>query len=369
MHYKDILSNLIAIDSHTDKDTLECVHWIQNYLDSYNISSKLIYNPTKTRASLFANIGDGRQAMVFNGHLDTVPVYEPNWATNPFVLEKHDGKFFGRGVCDMKGAIACSLSLVPYFVKNKHNVGFLFTHDEEKAGKGIKESLADKELLHYLQNSAGVVVMEPTQRHLVFKHKNVGSMTVDVKGKSAHSSNPANGIDALKFSIKIAELFYNTLEEHKEIDSSFDVPWSTGIISQIHAGEAVNVVPDNALMKMSVRFMSDNARDIFIKEYVKRAQLLQQDIPGLVMNINVKPGLPALQQYKSKFANDWPFTRAQNVSYYTEAGRFSEQKINTVLFGPGNIAQAHTDNEYIAISELEGFVSDLQTIVSKNKTR
>lgn len=369
MNSKQILSELISIDTHTDKDTLEAVQWVEQYLQSYGIEIKRIYNPAKTRASLYASIGSEDNAIVFNGHLDTVPALVENWQSPPLVLTEQKDLFYGRGVCDMKGSVAASLSLVPQFIRNKANIGFLFTHDEEKAGNGCKEVLADPDVLERLAKSNGVIVMEPTSRHVVSQHKNVGSVSITINGRSAHSSNPALGIDAVAFLVKAANLFYTTLEEYKEIDNSFDVPTSTGIISKIQGGQAVNIVADTATFKCSVRFMTDRARNNFINVYCQRLRQLEKITSGLKFDIKVGSGLPALNVISEKFVNMLPFQRAKNASYYTEAGRFCENNIPAVVFGPGNIAQAHTDNEFIEKKEIEKYMNDLLRIVSLHKSR
>ena len=369
MNCKQILSELISIDTHTDKDTLEAVQWIEQYLQSYGIETKRIYNPAKTRASLYASIGSADGAIVFNGHLDTVPALAGNWQSHPLVLTERNALFYGRGVCDMKGSIAASLSLVPQFIKNRANISFVFTHDEEKAGNGCKEVLADPDVFESLTKANGVVVMEPTNRLVVLQHKNVGSISTTIKGRAAHSSNPALGIDAVAFLVKVANLFYTTLEEYKEVDNSFEVPTSTGIISKIQGGQAVNVVADTASLKCSVRFMTDKARNNFIDVYCQRLRLLEQTINGLKFDIKVGSGLPALNIISENFIDNIPFQRAKNASYYTEAGRFCEHNIPAIVFGPGNIAQAHTENEFIEKNELENYMNDLLRIILVNKSR
>ena len=137
------------------------------YLQKYGIEARLIYNSTKTRASLYANVGKEKGAIVLNGHLDTVPAMPENWEVPPLTLTEYNGKFVGRGVCDMKGAIAASLSLVPKFIKEKANISFIFTHDEEKAGRGCREVLAEQESKETLAKASGVIVMEPTNRRVV----------------------------------------------------------------------------------------------------------------------------------------------------------------------------------------------------------
>ncbi len=362
MEVKRILSDLVNIDTHTDKDTFDAVNWVQQYLLSYGVESKLVYNPAKTRASIYANIGKVDKAIILNGHLDTVPANSDNWQYNPFSLTEKNGLYIGRGVCDMKGSIAAALSLVPYFIKQQANIGFVLTHDEEKTGRGCIEVLNDRDVKASLDKAAGVVVMEATDRKLIARHKNVGSVSLTMNGKAAHSSNPVLGVDSIFYLVQAANIFYSTLDEYKEVDSSFEVPTSTGIISKVQGGQAVNVVADSAMLKSSVRFMTDKARDVFLNVYCNRIKQLQREIPGLTVEIKRSAGLPALNMISKDFTNSLPFPHAKNASYYTEAGRFCEYGIPAVIFGPGNIAQAHADDEFIFVKELESFISDLMCL-------
>lgn len=236
------------------------------------------------------------------------------------------------------------------------------THDEEKVGRGCIEVLKDRDVKASLDKVAGVVVMEATDRKLITRHKNVGFVSLTMNDKAAHSSNPVFGVDSIFYLVQAANIFYSTLDEYKEVDSSFEVPTSTGIIFKVQGEQAVNVVADSAMLKSSVRFMTDKARDVFLNVYCNRIKQLQREIPGLTVEIKRSAGLPALNMISKDFTNSLPFPHAKNASYYTEAGRFCEYGIPAVIFGPGNIAQAHADDEFIFVKELESFISDLMCL-------
>lgn len=362
--YEKILSDLISIDTQSDKSILDLVDYICRYFKSYNVWHTVIYNPERTRASVFAKIGSGNNPVVFSGHMDTVSADAKNWDTNPFVLTRCANKYIGRGVTDMKGAIAVALSMVPYFIENNCDVGFIFTHDEETHYNAITQVLDQDIVMDYLRNARGVIVMEPTMRQIVVRHKNVLDINTVITGRTVHSSNPLNGIDAIYHGICISEIFYALLKECSTQDDSFTVPYPTGIIGTINGGSALNVVPDYAHIGASVRFMSNKALENFISLYRARVSEYIATNNGVQVEINTVSFAPSLESIESKFFENLPFEHALNVSYCTEAGYFSSHGIPTIVYGPGDISDAHTDNESILISQLDGFASDLQTIAS-----
>ena len=134
MTYLDILSALIGFDTTTRRDTLEAVEWARDYLSGYGVTSRLVYNAAGARATLVATVGDGDESgPILSGHLDVVPADDPGWTFPPFSLTERDGKFYGRGTSDMKGAIAVALARVPDFLRRGRKVHLVLSHDEEVA--------------------------------------------------------------------------------------------------------------------------------------------------------------------------------------------------------------------------------------------
>ncbi len=372
MTYIDILAKLIAFDTTTSKDTLEAVTWVEQYLKTCGMSVCLVYNQHKTRASLIASF-EGNSTdknLIFSGHLDVVPAINKAWNTNPFMLTQKNDLLFGRGTSDMKGGIAVMLSLVPVLIQRKKNFTIILTHDEEVTINGIKEVLADTTTLELIKHAKGCMVLEPTLSNIILGHKTASSASLEIKGKPAHSSNPKLSVNALFYAVEIYKIFYElTAQLDKTQDNDFDIPYSVADVLILKGGEAINVMPDTASLTYTCRFISEKAEQIFLDELERRINDYVNKIDGLTVTYNNKIHLPALEtDEKSDFVQKatacFAFAKNKKVSFATEAGYFSSLGIPTIVCGPGDIAQAHQNNEFIELKQLACFYEKLNKFLA-----
>ena len=164
MKVEDILAKLVSFPVLGGDDNLELIHWIKNYIETFGVSTTLVPNEEKTKASLHCRIGpavDG--GVILSGHTDVVPVKGQVWDSDPFTLTKKEGKLFGRGSADMKGFIACCLASLPTLIKAnlKQPIYFAFSYDEEIG------CLAAPELIEhikktYSENAKYAIIGEPS---------------------------------------------------------------------------------------------------------------------------------------------------------------------------------------------------------------
>ncbi len=373
MTYIDILTKLVAFDTTTAKDTLEAVNWVEQYLKTCGMSVCLIYNKLKTRASLVASfIGNSKdEKLIFCGHLDVVPATNEGWDTNPFKLTLKSDLLFGRGTSDMKGGIAVMLSLVPTFVKRKKNFVIILTHDEEVAGNGIKEVLSDAQTLDLIKDARGCMVLEPTLSNIILGHKTATSVSLEIKGKSAHSSNPKAAINALFYAVEIYKFFYElTAQLDKKQDDDFDIPYSVADVLILKGGEAINVIPDSASITYTCRFISEKTELVFLQKLEKKIGEYVKRISGLSVRFYDKLHLPALEtdiksDFVQKASKYFTFAKNKKVSFATEAGYFSLLGIPTIVCGPGDIAQAHQNNEFVELNQLTYFYEKLDKLLAR----
>ncbi len=372
MTYIDILSKLISFDTTTSKDTLEAVTWVEQYLKTCGMSVRLIYNPLKTRASLVASFQGNSQNknLIFSGHLDTVPATAETWNTNPFIMTPKNNLLFGRGTSDMKGGIAIMLSLVPTLIQRKKNFVIILTHDEEIAGNGIKEVLADAATQELIKDAKGCMVLEPTLSNIILGHKTASSVSLEIKGKPAHSSNPKLSVNALFYAVEIYKIFYElTAQLENKPDNDFDIPYSVADILILQGGKAINVMPDTASLTYTCRFISEKSEKAFLDKLEKRICDYVNNIQDLSVRFYNKIHLPALEtNEKSDFVQKaltcFTFAKNKKVSFATEAGYFSSLGIPTIVCGPGDIAQAHQNNEFIELKQLACFYEKLDKLLA-----
>ena len=361
----DILEKLVAVDTTTAKDTLAAVEFVRDFLAARGAVVRLIYNIEKNRASLFATIGDVNvPGVVLSGHLDTVPTDEAG-----LCLRRDGGRLYGRGTVDMKGAISVALSLVDEMAASGKTFHFAFTHDEEIGSASIKELVGDAGVKKALANSIGCMVMEATRNKIVIGQKSAAHGRIEVDGVAAHSSDPSRGVNALRHAVNIYEIFYEVMDSVRgRTDPMFAVPHSVGDICQMSGGRAMNVIPDYAKIDYLCRFLDEEEQGRFFDALNARIENYPRGANGLsVRHVrgNTLPGFdtPADNPFAKKMLQIAPLADEPKVSYGTEAGYFSNMGIPVVVFGPGNIAQAHAADEFIEISELEIFRDMLRKLI------
>src|SRR6185312_2810563 len=110
----DLIKKLIGFDTTSRGSNLALIDHVQELLEAHGARCRRVYNESRAKANLFASLGpEGDGGYVLSGHTDVVPVDGQDWSSDPFKAEVRGDKLYGRGACDMKGFVACVLSLVP----------------------------------------------------------------------------------------------------------------------------------------------------------------------------------------------------------------------------------------------------------------
>ena len=138
----EILSELIKFQAVSGTSNIELIEYCEKKLNSLGAKSFKTYDEKKLRVNLFSTLNGKKElnggGIILSGHTDVVPASTKDWSSNPFIATERDNKIFGRGSCDMKGFIACTLALAPYFASAnlKKPIHFSYTYDEETACQG-----------------------------------------------------------------------------------------------------------------------------------------------------------------------------------------------------------------------------------------
>ena len=333
---KEILKNLIKFDTYEDTENQEIMNYIQEILEEKGF--KIEYRSKCLVMSIKEKCKIG-----FIGHTDTVQSGS-DWIYNPLELTEIDNKLYGLGTCDMKGGIAAILKAVLDTDWNKLNYGIklIFTYDEEISFEGIKEINSLN-----IEIPENVIVGEPTNNEIMNGSKGLLEFKVGFEGKSAHSSNPEKGVNAIEKCIKcLDELkrFYDNLK--LETNNRFEIPYTTMNIGRIDGGKSINIVPNSCVTEIDFRVMNNEHR-IKILEELNR--------------------LKEKYQFEYKIINDIkPFItetgRSKTTDFITEAS-FIQSK-NRYILGTGPI-NAHEANEYITIESLNKLVEQYKQIINK----
>lgn len=363
---KELLSRLVAFDTTSANTNIPLIEFVEGYLAEHGISSQRVPTADGLKSSLFATVGPGNAGgIALSGHTDVVPIAGQAWDTDPFSLVERDGKLYGRGTCDMKGYLACCLALLPGLETRKLKAPFhiAFSYDEEVGCTGVRPMIG--EFGKSLPTPRMVFVGEPSKMTVVDAHKGPVRWRVELTGRAAHSSMPHLGVNAIAYAGRLIGEILRMEEELRvgPLNPRFDPPWTTTQVTQIAGGTASNVVPVPCWFGWETRALP--GFDPFtlqrrLEKFASETCLpeMQRIAPESEIKIRTMNHVAA---YAADTASGIvPLTlklAGQNetlaVSYCTEAGLFQDGGAPAIICGPGDIAQAHTVNEFIRIEELE----------------
>jgi acetylornithine deacetylase len=339
----------------------------------------LVHDDSGHKANLYATIGPAELGgVMLSGHTDVVPVDGQRWASDPFVLEPIDDKVFGRGSADMKGFIACILEWVPEMVAASlvTPIHIALSYDEEVGCIGVRRLLDLMEKMPVVPSMA--IIGEPTNMEIVVAHKGKRGIRVNVRGASAHSAYPTEGVNAIEV---VAQLIVHISEVQQDIekngpfDPGYRVPHTTLHVGTVRGGTALNIVPNECSFDFEIRHLPEHEIDPLIDTVQRYARdnlepTMRLKNPDCGIDFTELFGYPAL--FTAPDAPVVAFVRSllecdravEQISFGSEAGLFSRRiGIPAVVCGPGSILQAHRPDEYVSIEQLETCRTMLRRLV------
>jgi len=286
----------------------------------------------------------GNPKTLFNVHLDTVPAGE-GWSGDPHELVVRDGRAYGRGACDIKGAAAALLTLAQQGVEN---LALLFTSDEEGAGGCCVANFLDS---GEAQQFEQVIVAEPTACRAVLGHRGFLSVKTRFHGVPGHSSE-ARALHE-NANHQMARWAAGALQLAGDLKNSELDPGTCMNIGVIDGGTKSNVIAGSAFVHWSARLQPGESNDEFlgeIKACVPQGSNVDWEVP-----FRGEP-LPAGGQDDSaarRFCTAHELPLGEAVAFWTEASLFSAAGLPALVLGPGDIAQAHVSDEWVELEQLE----------------
>jgi acetylornithine deacetylase len=372
---KDLLARLVAFDTTSHKSNLPLIRFVEDYLRRRGVESTLVPTQDGQKASLFATIGPTEVGgIALSGHTDVVPVEGQAWSSDPFTLVERDSRLYGRGTCDMKGYLACVLAMVPEFGARRlaTPVHIAFSYDEEVGCTGVRPMV--RELGKSLPLPRLVLVGEPTGMAVVDAHKGPMRWVVRVTGKAAHSSMPHLGVNAVTYAGHLLGELDRIEADLKETSRNerFDPPYTTLQVTQIAGGNASNIVPAACWFGWEIRRLpgfDGQALDARFRRFAEERCIIpmRQAAPEAGVSVEITNEVPPFQADASSGIVPLTLKLAQQnetfaVCYATEASLFQAGGAPAVVCGPGDIAQAHTPDEYLEVAELEKCLSFLARV-------
>jgi acetylornithine deacetylase len=298
-----------------------------------------------------------RRTLMLEAHQDTVPT--DNMTIDPFGAHIDNGRLSGRGACDIKAGLAAMLATFARVVREKPsgaaNLIMACTVDEEHTMLGVKRLVRDG------FQADGAVVAEPTQLQIVKAHKGAVRWHLSTAGRSCHSSRPEQGVNAIYRMGRLLvgiEQFADRLRA-SQTDPLLGPP--TLSVGRIEGGTSVNTVPDRCRIEIDRRLIPGEDPQAAPGELTA---FLRQEA-GIDWPFECSPtwiSMPALapdgkEELIARLgAAIDAVTGAHQVTtvpYGTDAATIAQAGVPAVVFGPGDIARAHTCDEWVPLDEVE----------------
>lgn len=366
-HSIDLLGKLIAFDTTSVNSNLQLIEFVRDYLQQQGLDSRLTYDESNKKANLWVTIGpDIAGGVVLSGHTDVVPVAGQDWSSDPFVMDTRDGKLFGRGTADMKGFVACALAHTAYYnsLQLKVPLHFAFSYDEEVGCLGVRGLIDD--ISKNLPTPRAVIVGEPTSMKIIGGNKGGRSFNTVVTGLDGHSSLPQLGANAIiaanRIITKLVEI-QDRLKANADPDNGFSPPYTSLDLGLIKGGTASNIIPARCELSWGFRGLPDENMDVLeqeVREFIDTQVLpdLQAVSSATSIVTELRSDVPPLKPDENSAAEQLVrhlsrLNASTRVSYGTEAGLFQQAGIAGVIFGPGDIEQAHLPDEFVAIQQMQ----------------
>jgi acetylornithine deacetylase len=360
-----LAQELVRMNTVSANSNLELIHFVRDALRTLGVTSRLTFNADKTKANLFATLGEGKPAgVILSGHTDTVPWDGQDWTVDPLSAAVQDGRLYGRGSADMKSFIALALANAQAFLDSAapFAIHFAFSYDEEVGCFGVRELIAD--LRDAGMRPLACIIGEPTGMVPAIAHKGVYRYRCCVRGKEAHSSLTPQSVNAIEMAARLIGKIRDMAEGFEDNEpryEGFDVPFSTASVGQFHGGIADNVVPRDAEFRYEFRDLPTADVRAMQQAVLDQARALEPGMQRVAPDAGFR--FETICEIPSFLGSvDDPVTRlAQRLSgekgttlvaFGTEAGLFKNAGIPTVVCGPGHIAQAHQPDEYASLDQL-----------------
>lgn len=339
------------------------------------------FEPAPGRASLLATLGDApgggngagapggerlagaarrghRPTLIVNGHLDVVPVHRPGWTHDPFAGELVDGRLYGRGTADMKGGIAAAVEALAALERAGReracDVVFHLVADEERGGAfGTAALVAEGKV-----RGDGCVVPEPTGLAVCVAERGLFTATITLHGRPAHGSEPRNGVSAVEKAAKVV-LALHAADFGGPDHELLGRP--TCNVGMIEGGTGHNTVAERCTLVADRRVLPGGTRESVEAELRARIDAiadadlrydLEPDVFGEASELDrTHPFVAGVQAAVAAVLGE----AAPVIGmHFTTDARFvrNQAGIPTVVLGPGEIGQAHTNDEFVAVSQL-----------------
>jgi len=348
--YLQVLEKLIGFPTVSSASNLDLIDFVETELKRMGWRTERVWHADRTKANLLAWAGPEREGgLMLAGHTDVVPITD-GWDSDPFTLQRENGRLIGRGTADMKGFLALILDLagmieIPSLQRPLY---MAFTYDEEVGCKGAQQLVDVFRGWTHLPQFA--LIGEPTDMTLVDGHKSIQLVHTEIRGRAAHSSSPQLGLGAVVPAAQLIDRLTEVLPA--ESDPRFTPPRATLNVGRIAGGSAVNIIPDHCRFDWEFRALPNQDHAEIEAALERLTGEIKARHPGLHITHKLENRVPGLRGRASLEAAELVLQREPELvkgtaPFVTEAGLFERAGIPTLVCGPGRLDQAHQPNEWV----------------------
>jgi succinyl-diaminopimelate desuccinylase len=342
-------------------DELQAAEYVASVLKKLGLEVELIKH-SPTRASVLARLKSSRKkpGLLYNGHLDTVPVGAEEWIHEPFRADVAEGKIWGRGTADMKGGLAVIMvaakALAEARLPLQGDLIVAATAGEEVDSLGATAVAARPDL----GPVQAVVIPEPSYNDIFVAEKGAFWIEITTQGKTAHGSMPEMGRNAVMMMVTLINELGKMSFPYKEHPLLGGFSQS---INTIAGGVKTNVVPDYCAVTVDMRTVPGQDHRAILRQVEDLIADLSRRLPDFKALVKVtndrapvetSPEEPAVQSFAdvvAEVAGERPVPKG--VRYYTDAVAFVPVlRAPMIICGPGDAKLAHQPTEHVEISKL-----------------
>ncbi|GJL83099.1 MAG: acetylornithine deacetylase [marine bacterium B5-7] len=380
----ELLEKLIGFDTTSSKPNIEMIDFIRDHLQSIGASCITTPSSDGRKANLLATIGPlNKPGIMLSGHSDVVPVEGQQWHSNPFILTENNGRYYGRGSCDMKGFLAVVIEAAEKFANARltEPLHIAITYDEEIGCLGVPHLIDAMRSMSIKPRLA--IVGEPTDMRVAIGHKGARAYRACFTGRESHSSLAPLTVNAIEnaadFVTRLTAMG-RRFANQGPFDEDYDVAYTTVNTGVFHGGTQVNIVPSHCEVEFEYRALPQQDNDA--PEKLIR-QWLDNDISPSMKSVDEQCGVELERRYAYPGLDTDPHAEVTQlatelseasqpikIAFGTEAGCYHQYlDCPSVVCGPGSIRQAHRADEYVSelqLAKCEQFVERLRHKMSES---
>lgn len=363
MSVEGLLADLVAFPSVSNTSNVEISDYIERYLTAHGFQCERIDFSDAAgvaKSNVVARRGPvhgPNSGLAYFAHTDVVPA--AGWqgpGGDPFRLTQQGSRYYGRGACDMKGSLACMLTAAAAVRAEAQDAPLwvVCTADEETGFAGARHVVEQSELYReIIRSQPAAIIGEPTRLEIVHAHKGILGVRVTSHGRAAHSSSREGrnaNLAMIPFLVELRDVHQLAETNSRYHNSSFDPPTITVNFGVSDGCTAINITPEKSVAWASMRPMPGvPCRDLVERLRIKAAGLGLgfEEIPGCGP-LWVDPHSPFVAE-ALRLAGK---SASRTACYGTDGGIFTNID-KRIVCGPGDIAQAHTVDEFIEQDQLD----------------